>query len=188
MRTGLKAWLGAALVLLVVVLPACRDRMQDPLRDDAGVTAAGAADGGVGAAPGAVEFTLRSVLPDAGVEAIPTEAEAARPEIAPTQTLALDVTGGLRNYRVRLFDEVDRAMVSDDVQSDVGGTLSYRIQLPEPLKTGHRYTLVIDSQSGATMLDARGEPVADQRIEFRVAGEKEKPAPPPKPARRRRGG
>lgn len=179
---------GAVLVLLAVLVPACRDRVQDALRDDAGVATADGADGGVAAAAGPVEFTLRSVLPDAGVEAIPTEAVDERPEIAPTQTLQLDVTGGLRNYRVRLFDEVDRAMVSDDLQNDAGGVLSYRIQLPEPLRTGHRYTLVIDSQSGATMLDARGEPVADQRIGFRVAGEKEKPAPPPKPARRKRRG
>ncbi|QRN92833.1 hypothetical protein JRI60_26860 [Archangium violaceum] len=156
--------------------------------DDAGVTAPGSEpDVGVDAGPGPASFTLQSMLSDAGLETIPLVGEEeGRPLIDPTSTLELRSTQVLRNYRVRLFDEVDRAMVSDDTAEESPAGLLYRISLPTPLKTGHKYTLVIDAQTGTSMTDAQGREVADLRIPFQVSGEKEKPQPPAKKQKQRR--
>lgn len=132
-----------------------------------------------------VEFTLSYALPDAGTAVIPTGLNE-RPLIEPTQALELSATQPLANYRIRLFDEADRALVSDDEAVATPEGLTYRMALAAPLKTGHRYALVLEPQSGAAIVDPRGKTIPDQRIEFAVAGVKEKPAPPPKPVRRRR--
>lgn len=156
--------------------------------DDAGVTAAGETDTAAkaDAGPGPASFSLQSMLPDAGVEAIPLVGEEeGRPVIDPTSTLELRSTLALRNYRVRLFDEAERAMVSDDSAEESPNGLLYRISLPTPLKSGHKYTLVIDAQTGTSMTDSQGREVPDMRIPFQVSGEKEKPQPPPKKQRRR---
>ncbi len=156
--------------------------------DDAGVTAAGESDTAAeaDAGPGPASFSLQSTLPDAGLEAIPLVGEEeGRPVIDPTSTLELRSTLALRNYRVRLFDEAERAMVSDDSAEESPSGLLYRISLPTPLKSGHKYTLVIDAQSGTSMTDSQGREVPDMRIPFQVSGEKEKPQPPPKKQRRR---
>jgi len=155
--------------------------------DDAGVTAAGESDTSAeaDAGPGPASFSLQSMLPDAGLEAIPLVGEEeGRPVIDPTSTLELRSTLALRNYRVRLFDEAERAMVSDDSAEESPNGLLYRISLPTPLKSGHKYTLVIDAQTGTSMTDSQGREVPDMRIPFQVSGEKEKP-PPPKKQRRR---
>jgi hypothetical protein len=157
--------------------------------DDAGVTAEPGAetDAGAVAEPGPASFTLQYVLPDAGMDAIPLVGpDEGRPLIEPTSTLELRSTLALRNYRVRLFDEVDRAMVSDDAAEESANGLLYRISLPTPLKAGHKYTLVIDAQTGTSMTDSEGRELPDLRIPFQVSGEKEKPAPPPKKQKQRR--
>jgi hypothetical protein len=131
-------------------------------------------------------FTLQYTLADAGVESIPIASEEeGRPLIEPTSALELRSTLALRNYRIRLFDEVERAMVSDDTAEESAAGLRYRISLPTPLKAGFKYTLVVDAQTGTSILDAQGRELADLRIPFQVAGEKEK-EPPPTPKKRRR--
>lgn len=105
-----------------------------------------------------------------------------QPTIESTSMLELRSSIGLRNYRIRLFDEADRAMVSDDSAEETPNGIVYRISLPTPLKSGHKYTLVLDAQTGATFTDTLGRELQDLRFEFQIAGEKEKetPAPPPK--------
>ncbi|HEX5744817.1 MAG TPA: hypothetical protein VFZ09_01160 [Archangium sp.] len=153
---------------------------------DAGVPAAGA-ETAVDAGPGLASFSLQYTHPDAGLEAIPLVGEEeGRPLIDPTSALELRSTLVLRNYRVRLFDEAERAMVSDDSAEESPSGLLYRISLPTPLKSGHKYTLVIDAQTGTSMTDSQGREVPDMRIPFQVSGEKEKPQPPPSKKQRRR--
>ncbi len=155
--------------------------------EDAGVTTEPGAETDAGTEPGPASFTLQYVLPDAGMDAIPLVGpDEGRPLIEPTSTLELRSTLTLRNYRIRLFDEVDRAMVSDDAAEESANGLLYRISLPTPLKTGHKYTLVIDAQTGTSMTDSQGRELPDLRIPFQVSGEKEKPAPPPKKQKQRR--
>lgn len=109
-----------------------------------------------------------------------------RPEIPPAQALVVESNLALQNYRVRVFDEADRAMVSDDVAESADAGIRYRIEFPEPLKTGHRYSVIVDAQTGPELLDAFGRSHQDVRLEFRIAGEKAKPEPPQPPKRRRR--
>lgn len=136
--------------------------------------------------PAPAAFTLQYALPDAGHESIPIAGEEeGRPLIEPTSELELRSTLALRNYRIRLFDEVERAMVSDDIAEESETGLRYRISLPTPLKAGFKYTLVVDAQTGTSMMDAQGRELADLRIPFQIAGEKEKePQAPPKKRRR----
>jgi hypothetical protein len=150
---------------------------------------AAAVDGGVAEAPqdaGApvpapTSFTLRYQRQDGGMEPIPVAVEE-RPTIESTSVVELRSSMGLRNYRIRLFDEVERAMVSDDSAEETPDGVVYRVSLPTPLKSGHKYTLVLDAQTGTAFTDSLGREVPELRLEFQVAGEKEKeaPAPPPK--------
>ncbi|WP_342747702.1 hypothetical protein [Melittangium boletus] len=157
--------------------------------DDAGVVVtAPTQDSGVDSAvPAPAVFTLQYALPDAGMEPIPfVGEEEGRPLIEPTSTLELRGSQSIHNYRVRIFDEADRALSSDDAAEESSTGLVYRISLPTPLKAGHRYVLVIDAQSGTSMTDAQGRELADIRLAFQVSGEKEKPPPPAKKQKQRR--
>ncbi|RYZ33491.1 MAG: hypothetical protein EOO72_14090, partial [Myxococcaceae bacterium] len=130
------------------------------------------------AAPDTVVFTLQYQAPDAGLALIPLALEE-KPLVEQTSDLELRSTLLLKNYRVRLMDEADRAMVSDDTVTENEDGLVYRIHLPQPLKTGFSYMLVVDSQTGTAFQDSRGRDVEDLRAAFQIAGEKEKPKPPP---------
>jgi hypothetical protein len=153
--------------------------------DEAGIPEA--AEPAAVAQPALLEFSLQYALPDASLEAIPLAGEdVPRPLIPPTSLLELRSTPGLKNHRVRLFDEVDRALVSDDAAEESPEGLLYRISLPTPLKPGHKYTLVIDAQTGTSMTDALGREVADVRIPFQIAGDKARQPPPPPAGKRRR--
>ncbi|HZN91626.1 MAG TPA: hypothetical protein VFB81_02950, partial [Myxococcales bacterium] len=60
----------------------------------------------------------------------------------------------------------------------------YRIQLPTPLKAGHRYALVLDAQTGSAIADSAGRLYPDQRLEFTIAGAREPDSPPKKKNKR----
>ncbi|MFP2960330.1 hypothetical protein ACLEPN_21530 [Myxococcus sp. 1LA] len=146
------------------------------------------ATNGTAATPDTALATDAGPAPDAGAaSAGPGLAEVAlAPDdasvIEPTQLLELRTSSPLKNYRVRLFDEADRAMVSDDEVEESETGLVYRIRLPQPLKTGFKYTLVVDAQTGTAFTDGLGRDVDEFRQALQIAGEKEKPAPPPKPS------
>lgn len=162
---------------LSTLLAGCPDKQSATLADG-GVTEA-PQDAGPAAPPPAA-FTVRYQLNDGGMEAIPLAVDE-RPTIESTSVLELRSSIGLRNYRIRLFDEVERAMVSDDSAEESPSGVTYRIALPTPLKSGHKYTVVLDAQTGSSMTDALGREVEDLRFEFQVAGEKEKDVPPSPP-------
>lgn len=171
-----------------LVLTGCPDK-QPTTTPDAGVAEAPQ----VPQAPPPVRFSLQyqplqapdAGLPDAGLAEI-SLAPDEKPLIEPTSVLELRSTLGLRNYRVRLFDEAERAMVSDDDVEESESGMLYRINLPQPLKTGFEYTLVVDAQTGTAFTDTQGREVEELRASFQVAGEKEKPAPPPAPAKKKK--
>lgn len=178
-RVALGLWVLSFFVL------GCPDR-QEALGTADGGAEAPAIVAGPDASMGPLKVSARYEQADGGWVEIPL-ATGERPLIEPTQRLELATNLSLNNYRVRLFDEVDRAMESDDEAEDGAGSLTYRILLGAPLKTGHRYTLSLDAQTGSAITDIGGRIHPDQRFEFQVAGEKEKPAPPPKkPARKKR--
>ena len=112
--------------------------------------------------------------------------EGERTLIPQVQSLQLVGNLPLENPRVRVFDEADRAMVSEDTAELLDGGFRYRIQFPEPLKTGYRYALVVDAETGAQLRDAWGREHPDFRRDFQVEGEKQKPPPPERKSKRRR--
>ncbi len=130
-------------------------------------------------------LSLHAHLPDGGIAPIEFQPNE-RPRIEPTQKLELSANLRLHNYRIRVLDEADRAMISDDVAEGSDGHLDYRISFHEPLKPGHRYTLVLDAQSGSSFSDSQGNSQSDQRLEFQVAGDKEKPPPKKSSAKKHR--
>lgn len=107
------------------------------------------------------------------------------PLVPPLRELLVETSRPLRDWRLRVFDEADRVIVSDDTYEETPEGLRYRFSFPEPLKTGYAYTLMLDAQTGATAVELDGEPIPDQRLLFKIEGEKQKPPPPPKKRRRR---
>jgi len=83
----------------------------------------------------------------------------------------------LRNYRLRIFDEVDRALASDDVPDESPSGLRYHVRLLAPLRAGHHYTVALDSQTGTTLDDGTGSALTEQRFEFHTEGERAKDPP-----------
>lgn len=141
-------------------------------------------DAGVAAANERLVVTVRHQLPDGGMELVEFDG-GAPPEIEPTRLLELTTNFSIHNYRIRIFDELDRALVSDDLATD-RDNLRYQIRLRQPLEPGHRYTMLLDAQTGESILGPQGRPEAEQRLEFQVAGPREKAALPPKVKKRKR--
>ena len=140
-----------------------------------------------GLPPAQLTLSLHERLVDGGIEAVELQPHNRTP-IEPTRELEVSANVPLHNYRIRLFDEADRAMVSDDVAESSDQRLDYRISLHELLKPGHRYTLVLDAESGSSVSNSQGVAQPDQRLELQVSGEREKVAPARKigPKKRRR--
>jgi len=153
--------------LVVLSWSAC-SRPGSPVAGDAGALM-GALD--AGSLNPELALTLKSVLPDGGFAPIELQPHA-RPLIDSTRQLELSTNVALRNHRIRVFDEADRVMISDDQSSDQG--TDYQITFREPLKPGHRYTLVLDAQTGSSFTDDHGNAQSERRLEFQVSGEREK--------------
>jgi hypothetical protein len=129
---------------------------------------------------------LEVTLPDGG-----TERHALlgleTPLVSPAQHLVVESNRPLHNARIRILDEADRVVESDDVPEQTPTLLRYHVDLLKPLDSGHRYAVLVDAQSGATFDDGSGREIPEQRLEFRTSGEREKPkAPPPHRKRRHR--
>jgi hypothetical protein len=107
------------------------------------------------------------------------------PVVSPSRQLLLESNRPLRNVRIRVMDEADRALESNDVPEETSGALRYHIELLHPLEPGHRYAVLVDAQSGATFDDGSGKDVPEQRLEFRTGGERERPKPAPQRKRKR---
>jgi hypothetical protein len=174
------------LALALWGLGGCHGRPAQTSQADAASGAPVASQTPPAPAPQELQIFVTAEVLDAGTLPIPLSGDDPRPEIPPAHALVLQTNLPLQNYRVRVFDEADRAMASDDEAQASDGGLRYRIQFPEPLPTGHRYAVVVDAQIGPELLDSLGRSHDDVRLEFQIAGEKEKPRPPPPTRRRRR--
>ncbi len=137
----------------------------------------------------ALQLQLVVEQTDGGLVSVPLDSAAA---VVVPVTRALKVTANLplQNYRLRVFDEIDRALPSDDIPEPTPNGLSYHVSFLAPLRAGHRYTLLLDAQSGTTFDDGSGGALSEQRFEFRTEGEREKelPAKRTHTSRHRRGG
>jgi hypothetical protein len=151
---------------------------------DAGAPSA-TLDAGLNAPTEKLVLMLRHQLSDGGMELVSFDG-GVWPEIEPTRFLELTTNFSIHNYRIRVFDELDRALVSDDLATEGDNSLQYQIRFPNLLERGHRYTLLIDAQTGESILDPQGRPQPEQRLEFQVAGPREKPPPASKVKKRKR--
>ena len=172
-------------LMVLLGLSACHGPPARISGADAASAAPIASEAPTAPAPPDLHISVTAEAPDGGPMPIGFSGES-QPEIPPVQALVLESNLRLQNYRVRVFDEADRAMVSDDQAEDADGGVRYRIQFAEPLATGHRYAMVVDAQTGPELLDSLGRSHDDVRLEFRIAGEKEKPRPAPTQRKRRR--
>lgn len=164
---------------LSLALTAC-PKPSPPL-PDAAVAATQILDSG--SAPPDLEVSVTVSLPDGGT--LPLDFTQPRPALDPAAKLLLSTNLPLSNYRIRVFDEADRAMPSDDRAEERPHSLRYEIALSEPLRSGNRYAIVLDAQTGSSMTDASGRTHRDLRLELQVNGEKGKPPLKAKPAKKK---
>jgi hypothetical protein len=165
-------WTVLGLASVLALSGACRPRV---IGRDAGVQwDAGTADAGT-VVP--LQLTIEVPLTDGGTIRQPLDLAAA-PFVPVTRALLIAANLPLRNYRLRILDELDRTLASDDVPEDTLAGLRYQVVLLAPLRLGHRYTVLLDAQSGVTLDDGNGRALPEQRFEFRTEGERERDTPP----------
>ncbi len=166
-------------VVLVLLVAACPSRTSLPdagdvgpadaaIGNDAGAPDAGADDAGTPDA--SVAFFVALFAEVDGGALLPVDLVQSSATIDAVQTLQVQTSVDVRDYRVRLFDWAEQIVPSDDVASLDAG-LTYRIGLLQPLRPGRTYSLVIDADLGPTMVDATGRPLDDVRLSINVRGE-----------------
>ncbi|MEW5737404.1 MAG: hypothetical protein AB1938_00675 [Myxococcota bacterium] len=134
-------------------------------------------------APLRLEFAV-SVGSDGGEEPVSFVDGAA--EIDPVSVLVLTTPVRLSDYRVRLFDWADQVVVSDDSAAPGDAGVVYRIALPQPLKTGRRYSLVVDAERAPEISDEAGRHYDDVRLSLKIRGEIQPDTPAKKPGKKRK--
>jgi hypothetical protein len=173
-------WTQVFLFSALIAGSACRPRSA---AGDAGATLVQAARFDAGP-PLVLRLSIEVKLSDGGVVREQLDPLAA-PLLPVTQALELTANLPLHNYRLRIFDEIDRALASDDVPEETPAGVRYHVTLLSPLRSGHRYAVLLDAQSGATLDNGSGGALNEQRFEFRTEGEREKEAPPKRAPSRR---
>lgn len=175
----MRIWKGVKLCAVAALAVGCA--RPHPESVDAGAPVATVVDAGP-RVPLALDLLVD--LPDGG-----TERHALlgleTPVVSPARQLLLESNRPLHNVRIRVLDESDRALESDDVPEESATGLRYHIGLLRPLEPGHRYAVLVDAQSGATFDDGSGKEMPEQRLEFRTSGERERPKAAPQRKRRR---
>lgn len=153
-----------------LVLTACPEKRVDSIADsgpetnalDAGLDA-GSIDAGP-PMPSSLEISVAATLVDGGVTELKANAE-----VEPIKTLLVTLPIKLKDFRIRLLDWRDQLVVSDDELDPAGRALT--ITLPEPLKTGRSYSLVLDAELGPIVTDEAGGTFNDWDLPFRISGE-----------------
>lgn len=164
-------WPAVVLCLPITMGVGCHPR---PATVDAG-TAPGALSNDAGP-PVRPQVRIEIKQLDGGLFSAPLDATATI--LLPlTQELVITANLPLHNYRVRIFDEIDRALASDDRPEETTTGVRYHITLLAPLRAGHRYSISLDAQAGATFDDGKGSVLGEERFDIRTEGEREKDAP-----------
>lgn len=155
------SWLG-----LLLVLMACPAEVAKPVIVDAGVVEVDAGqpvDAGP-LPPSSLEPTVVALFADGGTVSVTPKSEL---DAAKALTISLPIK--LKDFRIRLLDYREQIVVSDDELMADGRT--YVITLPEPLKTGRGYNLVLDAELGPIVTDDSGGTWNDWELPFRIAGD-----------------
>src|SRR5215813_12929874 len=64
------------------------------------------------------------------------------PLVSPGQHLVVESNRPLHNARIRILDEADRVLESDDAPEETATALRYRVELLRPLESGHKYAVL----------------------------------------------
>lgn len=178
MRIG---WRAAAVAMAALVLLGCP--AEKPVEPPDAATEA-PVDAGVAEvidagppAPLRLEFAV-TARRDGGEDLLAFSEDAT--EIDPATGFTLTTPVRLKDYRVRLFDWNDQVVPSDDTAELADGGLTYRIDLAAPLKTGRRYSLLVDAELAPQIDDEAGRHYDDVRMELKVRGD----VVPDKPAKK----
>lgn len=164
---------------LVLLLSACPRASDSPAQSapDARVEADAAVDAGPEASDagpsdaGLPVLTLTLTAATDGGTSLVTVGPDGRAELEPTATLILEFPTRLRDYRVRLFDDRDLVLPSDDAATLTDGGLLYEVDLLQPLAPGRSYLLMVDGELGPQVLDQEGRAHEDVRLVLNVRGE-----------------
>lgn len=116
-----------------------------------------------------ISFSVRT---DAGeLVSLPLTDVDAGLELDSTRGLQVDFAVQLPDFRVRIFDDHDAVVESDDslaLVEDAGA--SYRLELKQALKPGHRYLLMVDPEVGSVLVDDHGHSWDEFKTWLRVRG------------------
>lgn len=144
---------------------------------DAGVVDAGPP------VPTDLAFALDFLGVDGGVTTVLSSAVDA--QIDPSRSVFIQFPVPLKDYRIRMFDDAEQVLPSDEEARAEDGGMSYRIVLVEPLKPGRSYTFSMDAELGHEITDMSGHGYADIRLGLRITGTPEAP-PKKKPGKKHR--
>jgi hypothetical protein len=108
--------------------------------------------------PADLALVVTAAARDGGVEVV-------EHEIDPVKSLDVWIPVVLSDYRLRVFDETDRVVPSDDAASEIDGGIDYRVGFVEPLKSGRNYRLTVEAQLGAQL-----EGYKDAEVLMKVRG------------------
>jgi hypothetical protein len=114
--------------------------------------------------PSSLEPTVLASFRDGGSSPV-----TAKSEIDAATALTISLPIKLKDFRIRLLDFREQIVTSDDELMADGRT--YVITLPEPLKTGRGYSLVLDAELGPIVTDDSGGTWNDWELAFRIAGD-----------------
>ena len=164
---GIRAFRSAFGVAVLLVISACpKTETADAGREewaDAASEFTGDSGAAVDAGATPLKFSFQFRQADGGVTVV---SEPFRPQDFDSLVgFEVSADGPAADIRIRVIDWADRVVASDDSQSLDGGLFNYSATFVEPLRTGRRYQLLIDSQSGT---DAEFE---DLELPIQIRGE-----------------
>lgn len=137
-------------------------------------------------APAALPLTAQAVAVVDGGVSLPLSGPET-PDVPVDASFELTSAIALADFRIRLLDETEKLVPSDD-RADVSRGTRYRLAPREPLVPGSRYRLLVDGLHRPLPTGADGVAYGELSLAFRTAGEKPPPPPPPPKKRQRRRG
>jgi hypothetical protein len=112
--------------------------------------------------PAELQLIVTATSADGGFEVV-------NGEVDPVKHLGIWVPVVLSDYRLRVFDDSDRIVPSDDAAHETDGGIDYQVTFVEPLKSGRSYRLTVEAQLGPQL-----EGFRDVEVQFRVRGQVER--------------
>lgn len=167
---------GISVALGALGCPA-RDESTPPIPDAGSVQEDAGVDAGVtDAGPQSLATTITANFADGGAQALEPNVAIDAPA-----SLMLRLPKRLKDFRVRLMDHQDKVVTSDDALSADG--LEYLLTPAEPLKTGRRYTVLLDAELGPVVTDEAGATFDDWELPFTITGDVQPDLAPAKSAK-----